>query len=287
MQRSALVLEGGSLRCLFTCGVLDTLMEQDIWFEYVNGVSAGALSGYNYISRQPRRTRDINEQFCRDPRYLGFRNMVHNGGVFNFPFLFGEICDTLNPLDRKTFAESKQKFEVVATDCLTGKAAYFNKDRMDPADFDMACRASSSMPGLADIVQVRGIPYLDGGCACPVAVERAMELGYEKIVVVLTRPRGFRKPPQPSLGATTLWRGLYGRYPAFRRTLEEMHRTYNGVYARIEELERAGRIFVLCPEGPVLVGRLERDVSRLEALYQSGIHVMQTRMESMQRYLEA
>ena len=287
MQRGALVLEGGSLRCLFTCGILDTLMEQDIWFEYVNGVSAGSLSGYNYISRQPRRTRDINEKYCAAPRYLGFRNMVHNGGVFNFGFLFGEICDTLNPLDRKTFVESQQKFEVVATDCLTGKAAFFNKDRMPLPEFETACRASSSMPGLADIVEVQGVPYLDGGCACPVAFQRALDLGYDKVVVVLTRPRGFRKPPQPKTGSASLWRGLYGRYPAFCHTLEEMHRNYNSFYAQIEELERQGRVFVLCPEGPVLVGRLERDSSRLEALYQSGKYVMQARMEAMRQYLES
>ena len=287
MQHGALVLEGGSLRCLFTAGVLDILMDAQVWFEYVNGVSAGSLSGYNYISRQPGRTRDVNETFCGDKRYLGFRNMLRNGGVFNFNFLFGEICDTLMPLDRATFAASPQRFEVVATDCLTGKAAFFEKGTISQEEFDLACRASSSMPGLSDIIRIRDVPYLDGGCACPIAFQRALDLGYEKVVVVLTRPALFRKQPDLSPAMLRGFSRIYRRYPAFCNTLAQMNRTYNAQCAQLEQLEREGKVFLIRPDGPVLVGRLERDSTKLEALYQSGRRIMLEQMEPMMRYLMA
>ncbi len=286
MQKGALVLEGGSLRGLFTAGVLDVLMDGQIWFEYVNGVSAGSLCGYNYIARQPGRTRDINETFCADRRFLGFNNLLRNGGVFNFNFLFGEVADVLNPLDKKTFTDSPQIFEAVATNCISGEPTYFRKGTIPLADFDRACRASSSMPALSEIVYIGGTPYLDGGCACPVAYHRAITLGYEKRVVVLTRPAGYRKKPQISRGLEETARRLYGRrYPAFLATVRESNRRYNAQYTELEQLEREGKVFLLRPAGPVLVGRLERHADKLEALYQQGRTVCIEQLDDLMRYL--
>lgn len=286
MENGALVLEGGSLRGLFTAGVLDVLMDAQLWFSYVNGVSAGCLCGYNYIARQPCRTRDVNETFCADRRFLGFNNMLHNGGVFNFNFLFGEISDTLIPLDRVTFSESQQIFEAVATDCLTGLPTYFRKGTLPPEEFDLACRASSSMPALSDIVYVEGVPYLDGGCACPVAYRRAMELGYDKVVVVLTRPLGFRKKPELGRNMDRVLRRLYdGRYPAFYHAFSNSQRLYNEQYRELEHLEQEGKIFVLRPAGPVLVGRLERRAEKLETLYQQGRQVCTEQLDGLMDYL--
>ena len=169
MEKGALVLEGGSLRGMFTAGVLDVLMENGIWMEYVNGVSAGSMCGYNYISRQPGRTRQIDETFCSDRKFMGLRNLLRSGDVFNFDYLFGEISGTLCPADRETFSASPQIFEAVATDCLTGRERYFRKGEMPLETFELACRASSSMPTLSRTVEIDGVPYLDGGCACPIA----------------------------------------------------------------------------------------------------------------------
>lgn len=286
MQKGALVLEGGSLRAMFTSGILDILTEGDVLFEYVNGVSAGALSGYDYISLQAGRSRDINETFCDDKRFLGLQNLFRSGGVFNFDFLFGKVCDALNPLDRATFNASAQKFEVVATDCLTGLPAYFEKSDYSPEEFLTACRASSSMPGLSDIVRLRDVPYLDGGCSCSVAYQRAMNLGYRRIVVVLTRPYGYRsKPDNPAVSRA--FNRLYRRYPAFLEVLREMPRTHNRIYAEIEQLEREGRIFVLRPSRPVVVRRLERDAAKLEELYQDGRQTMLDQLDAMMLYLHS
>jgi predicted patatin/cPLA2 family phospholipase len=175
----------------------------------------------------------------------------------------------------------------VATDCLTGRPAYFSKADLAPAEFLEACRASSSMPGLSDIVWLRGVPYLDGGCSCPVAFQRALELGYDKVVVVLTRPGGFRKKPANKPAVNQAFDRLYGRYPAFCAALRNMPRNYNRLYAELEELERQGRIFVIRPDRPVIVRRLERDPDRLEELYQDGRRVMLERLDGMMEYLHS
>lgn len=288
MEKGALVLEGGSLRGMFTAGVLDVLMENGIWIEYVNGVSAGSMCGYNYISRQPGRTRQIDETFCSDRKFMGLRNLLRSGDVFNFDYLFGEISGTLCPADRETFSASPQIFEAVATDCLTGREQYFRKGEMPLETFELACRASSSMPTLSRTVEIDGVPYLDGGCACPIAYHRAMELGYEKVAAVLTRPAGYRKKPQVGRGTTAAERRLYARkYPRLFEALQEANRRYNAMYTELERMEREGRIFLLRPEGPVLVSRLERSTDKLEVLYQQGRSVCTRRLEELKRYLGA
>lgn len=208
---AALILQGGSFRCMFSAGALDVLMEHGLWFSYVNGVSAGALAGCNYLSRQNGRTRRVNETFCTDPDFLSLRNRFRAGGVFNFPFLFRDVGERI-PMDWEALMTSPQRFEAVATDCLTGLPAYFSKDKVPQEDFELACMASASMPAFSDMIRIRGVPYLDGGCACPVAYQRGLDLGYGKLVVILTRPSGYRTPPSPK-AESRLWRRIYSRYP--------------------------------------------------------------------------
>lgn len=225
LENAALILQGGSFRCMFTAGALDVLMEHGLWFSYVNGVSAGALTGCNYVSRQPGRTRKVNETFCTDPEFLSLRNRFRAGGVFNLPFLFRDVGERI-PMDWETLLASPQRFEAVATDCLTGLPAYFSKDEISREDFALACMASASMPGFSDMIRIRGVPYLDGGCACPIAYQRGLDLGYGKLVVVLTRPAGYRTPPAKR-SESRLWRRIYNRYPAFCRRLEAEEKTFN------------------------------------------------------------
>ena len=142
---AALILQGGSFRCMFSAGALDVLMEHGLWFSYVNGVSAGALAGCNYLSRQNGRTRKVNETFCTDPDFLSLRNRFRAGGVFNFPFLFRDVGERI-PMDWEALMTSPQRFEAVATDCLTGLPAYFSKDEIPQEDFELACMASYRTP---------------------------------------------------------------------------------------------------------------------------------------------
>lgn len=282
MTEGALVLEGGSLRGVFTAGVLDVFMEQGIELSYVNGVSAGSMAGMSYISKQVGRTIRVNLDYVRDKRFLSFRNMVKNRSIFNFEFLFGELSDTLVPFDYDTFYNSGQTFEVVATRCKTGKPEYFEKSTCD--DFINAVKASSSIPVLSSMITVSGKKYLDGGCSMPIAYQRAMDLGYEKIVLVLTRERGYRKPPLDK------WtKKGYERYfaplPHFLKALEDVPDRYNRMQEEIDRLEEAGRIYVIRPDKHVTVQRTEQDKRKLEALYEDGRRLTLSHLEELKGYL--
>ena len=192
MEKWALAMEGGSLRCMFSAGAVDVMMERQLWANGVFGVSAGALTGVNYVSRQVGRTAQVNLDFVNDKRYLGLGNLIFKKSIFNFDFLFGEISDSLLPLDREEFARSEMEFTAVTTDCRTGQPAYWEKHRC--GDIYGAIRASASMPLLSPTVEVEGIPCVDGGVSVSIPYRKPLEEGYGKVVVITTREHGYRKP---------------------------------------------------------------------------------------------
>lgn len=282
MTEAALVLEGGSLRGLFTAGVLDVFVEEGIECSYVNGVSAGSTNGMNYISKQTGRLLEINQQYLHDKRYMSFENMVKKRQIFNFDFMFGELSTELIPFDFDAFYSSPQKFEVVATRCRSGCPEYFEKSTCK--EMMAAVMASSSMPVLSRMIEVEGKKYLDGGVSMPIAYQRAFDLGYDKVVLVLTRHHGYQKPPM-----SPLMRRAYARYfsplPKFQEALYDVPERYNRMQKEIDKLEAEGRIFVIRPEFPVTVSRVERDIRKLEALYEEGRRVAAAKLTELQAYL--
>lgn len=282
MTEGALVLEGGSLRGVFTAGVLDVFMEQGIELSYVNGVSAGSMCAMNYVSKQIGRTIRVDLDYVNDKRFLSFRNMVKNRSIFNFDFLFGELSENLIPFDFEEFDSSKQRFEVVATRCKTGKPEYFEKGIC--SDFIAAVKASSSLPILSRMIDVDGKKYLDGGCSMPIAYQRAIDEGYKKVIVILTRNQGYKKPPVDK------WtRKAYDRYfaplPGMLAALEEAPERYNRMQDEMEELEREGKIYVIRPDKPVTVSRTEQDKKKLEDLYETGRRLATEQLADIRSYL--
>ena len=282
MIDGALVLEGGSLRSMFTSGVLDVMLEQEIELSYVNGVSAGSMCGLNYISKQVGRTLKVNTEYLHDKRYMSFRNMIKNRLIFNCDFLFGELSTELIPFDFEGFEQSPQRFEVVATRCKTGQPVFFEKGVC--TEMYAAVQASCSMPVLSKMITVEGKKYLDGGISLPIAYQRALDLGYEKVVVILTRQHGYRKKPVDRLTK----RG-YDRYfaplPKLRASLEEVPERYNRMQEEIDQLEAEGKIFVIRPEFPVLVSRVEQDAEKLKALYAEGRRIGEEKLPALKEYL--
>lgn len=282
MENGALILEGGSLRTLFTAGVLDVFMEHDLYFSDVTGVSAGALTGVSYVTKQPGRTRDVNIGFVNDKRYLGMNNLLRYHEIFNFDFLFGELSRTLLPLDFNELDASPMRFTAVATCLETGEAVYFEKSQ---ADILAAMRAGASLPVLSKSVLIDGRHYLDGGCAEALPYRRAIEEGHQKIVLILTRQQGYRK----LYTRPVILRGYmryFRRYPAFIRALADIPARYDREQREIDRLEREGRIFVIRPQAPVLVSHTERDTKKLSALYNDGRLEAQCRMDALKRYLK-
>ena len=224
MSKKALALEGGSLRCLFSAGVTDVMLEEGLGYDGVFGVSAGALTVVNFVSGQKGRTAQINLTFVNDPRYMGMRSLIRHRSIFNFYFLFGEISDTIFPLDREAFLRSPCQFTAVAVNCLTGKAEYFEKSATP--DIYAAIRASASLPLLSPMVQVAGTPYLDGGLNVSIPYRRPLDEGYDKVVVVTTREHGYQKGPT-SRPAARAYARFYRKYPNLVRSILNVPRHYN------------------------------------------------------------
>lgn len=276
-----MVLEGGSFRGLYTGGVLDLLMEEDINLACTVGVSAGALNGFNYAAGQIGRASRFNLSHRHDKQYVGFPAVLHNKGIFGFDILFDDARSG-DPLDKKRFDDRNRRFVAVATDCQTGKPVYFEKGIC--SDIFQGIRASASMPVFSCMVPLDGKKYLDGGCSVNIPLQWALEQGYEKIVVVRTRDKSYRKAGE-SKTLDHLQRVLYHRYPQFLRMLRQSAERYNAECDLVDELERQGRIFVIAPSEPVTVTRLEKDMEKLGELYWKGQQDAQTQLEALRKYL--
>ncbi|MCI9340490.1 MAG: patatin family protein, partial [Dorea sp.] len=268
MIKATMVLEGGATRGVFTSGVLDYLMERDLYTSHVIGVSAGSCNGLGYVARQPGRTRDCTIHEEREYSfYYGFRKFIRKKSLMDMDMIFDRYPNEFFPFDYDTYFASETECEIVATNCETGQAEYLTEHK-DRERLMKICRASSSMPLVSPIVNVDGVPYLDGGLADSIPVKRAVEKGNKKIIVVLTRNPGYRKKPT-SQAVADLYRRAYRKYPQLVKTTIRRNYEYNRQIHLVERLEREGRIFVFQPLIPT-VSRLERDCEALAHFYKHG-----------------
>lgn len=267
-NKTALVLEGGGLRGVFTCGVLDCFMDHGVRFPFTVGVSAGACNGLSYMSGQRGRARSSNIDLMEKYHYVGFRYLLTQGCIMDFKLLFEDFPDKIIPYDYDAYFANPDRYVMVTTNCLTGKAEYLEEKSSSERVMSIV-RASSSLPFLTKITYVDGVPMLDGGIADSIPVAYAMEQGYEKMVVVLTRNKGYRKKN----GRMRIAKVFYRRYPQLQKTLSERNAVYNRTMDLIEKLEAEGRIIVIRPERPVEVGRMEKDTGKLSALYHEGYEI--------------
>lgn len=283
-QTDTLILEGGALRGVYTSGVLDALMELGIRIPNVVGVSAGSLNALSYLSRQPGRSRDINLNYVNDPRYMGPSHLLKSFSFFNFDFVFGQLSHELVPFDYDTFYHSDQTMWAVATDCRTGKAIFYHDKEMGE-EFFTACRASCSMPLLCSMVKVGEDVCLDGGIANCIPLQEELPFTAGKMVVVLTRQKGFRKKGQgPAIDQ--MYRRRYKNHPELMEACLHQAEDYNRRMQRIDALEAEGKIFVIRPQTPVTVTRTERDVNKLRALYQQGFDETMACADALRKFLD-
>ena len=264
-DRSGLILEGGGMRGVFTCGVLDNFMERGIRFPYTIGVSAGACNGLSYMSEQKGRAKFSNIDLLEKYRYIGFKHLLLKGNIMDFDLLFYKFPQEIIPYDYDKFAKCTEKFEMVTTSCTTGKAVYF-EEKNNPERIIDIVKASSSLPFVSPVAFVDGMPMMDGGIADSIPLLRARELGYDNNVVVLTRNKGYRKPLK-STSVPFFW---YRKYPALREAIIKRNSLYNEQISLVEKLEEQGALKVIRPIKPIVVDRMERDTSKLLDLYYQG-----------------
>ena len=265
---TALVLEGGGMRGVFTSGVLDWMIDHGITFPYLVGVSAGSSNALSFASHQRGRGKYIFADLQVERHYLGVSNILRHRSIMDMDLLYHELPESLWPYDYAAYKANPMRVESVATDCLTGQAVYL-EEKDDAKRIIDIVRASSSLPFACPIAHVDGRPMLDGGIADSIPLQRAIDQGYEHAVVVLTRHREYRKDEQP----TRLPFFIYKRYPHLREALRTRGARYNAQLAMVEQLEQEGRITVIRPNHPVEVARIETNMDKMNALYRHGFEM--------------
>jgi predicted patatin/cPLA2 family phospholipase len=264
-EKTGLVLEGGGMRGVFTCGVLDYMMDNGIWFSYGVGVSAGACNGLSYMSRQRGRAKFSNIDLLDKYHYIGIKHLWSKHSILDQELLYEHFPKEILPYDYEAYAKNPARFEMVTTSCLTGRACYL-EEKHDPQRIIAIAKASSSLPYVCPIAYVDGEPMLDGGIVDSIPVMRAIEQGYEKNVVVLTRNRGYREKGKD----IKIPKFIYKSYPRMRVALSKRLRAYNEQLELVERLEDEGKITVIRPFKPLEVDRIETDIKKLTDLYEEG-----------------
>ena len=280
-MKVGLILEGGAMRGLYTAGVLDVFLEnEDIKIDTIIGVSAGALFGVNYKSRQKGRVLRYNLKYANDERYMGFKSLVKTGDIVNKEFCYDELPNKLDIFDNETYKKSPEEFYAVVTNLDTGKPEYI---KIEDAQKDIEyLRASGSMPYVSKIVQIDGKKYLDGGTSDSIPVDEMMKMDVDKIIVVLTRPIEYRK--KKSSKKISKW--YYKRYPNYIDTLNNRYKMYNSEVEKVISLEKDKKIFVIRPSRLVDIKRIERDTLKLKEMYDLGVEDAKNSLKDLKNYLE-
>lgn len=279
-MKVGLVLEGGAMRGMYTAGILDVFMENNIEVNGIVAVSAGVLFGVNYLSKQKGRVIRYNKKFIKDKRYMGMRSLITTGNIINKDFSFYEVPYKLDVFDDETYKKSNIDFYATVTNVETGKPEYIKVDSV----FEQmeVLRATSAMPFVSRFVELDGKKYLDGGISDSIPVDKCKELGYEKIIVVLTRPIEYRKKKANEL----LTKIRYSKYPNLIKAINNRYKNYNNAVEKIIDMENRKEIFVIRPSRLVEIKRIEKDENKLQEMYDLGIEDAKNILEGLKEFIK-
>lgn len=265
-MKIGLLLEGGGMRGLYTAGVLDVFMEKQILIDGIIGVSAGALFGINYKSNQRGRILRYNKKYAKNKNYMGIYSLLTTGNIMNEEFCFDKIVNELDPIDYETFKKSKVEFYAMVTNLETGKAEYIKIDDLRDKHNLEYLRASGSMPFVSKPVNIDNKKYLDGGIADSIPIDKMMCMDYDKVIVVLTRPKEYRKKKSNQVFPKL----YYKTYPKFAEAINHRYQMYNEELEKISHLEKEGKIFVIRPSKLIKIKRIEKNKDKIQEMYDLG-----------------
>ena len=279
-MKVGLVLEGGGMRALFTAGVLDALLDiKELDIDGIVGVSAGALFGANYVSGQKERAIRYNKKYARDKRYMGLHSWITTGNAVNKEFAFYELPFKLDVFDQEKFKQSKIDFYVVMTNVENGQAEYvLIEDVFEQMEY---LRATSALPFASKIIEINGKKYLDGGISDSIPIDYCQSLGYDKIILVLTRPENSYKEDKLNF----LYKLVYRKYPNLVERLINMGKDYEIVLKKIKDLENKNKIFVIRPPQVLKIGRLEKNEDKIQNVYDIGLNTGKKEIDNLLKYL--
>ena len=281
-QNTGLVLEGGGFRAIFVAAALDVFHKHKLFFPYIVGVSAGAAYGVSYVTRQYGRNLDTNK-FINDKRYCGIKHLIKNGDYFNWKFIYNKIPTSLLYLDYETLRTSTSKFQVVLTNCETALPEYFDANNSCPKYLCDILSATSSLPFISKMRIINGNKYLDGGLTNAIPIDHAFSQNNKHLVVITTRPKGYVKKQSKSNG---LFKIFYRKYPRLVEVMSKRIDNYNARLREIEHLESEGKIFVIRPENPIPIGRLENNPQVLENVYFDSMKEIEKDIAALKDWLK-
>lgn len=282
-NKLGLVLEGGASRTYYSCGIMDGLLEEEIYADLVIGTSAGIANGVSYVSRQKGRNYQIGTQFLPDKRYQGARHLLNrkNRSFYNLDFIFDEIPNKLLPFDYTAFASYPGEVLAAVTNIETGKAEYLPVSRQDRRS--MILRASCALPILFCPIEINGTKYMDGGICDSIPAVHAFERGCGKAIIILTQPRDYRKHMDKTLKLSAK---VFKKYPLFAKALLQRPNVYNQTLDRIFEYERQGKAFVFAPEEPLGMKRTESSPEEIKRIYRQGYADFRKRLPDLKAFLK-
>ena len=281
VSKKGLIMEGGAMRGMFTAGVIDVLMENGIEFDGGIGVSAGAVFGCNYKSKQVGRVIRYNTRFCKNPKYCSIRSLIKTGDLYGADFCYRRIPEELDVFDYETYKTNKMEFYVVCTDAVTGKTIYKKSETGDREEIEWM-RASASMPMVSNVVKIDGYHLLDGAITDSIPLKYFESIGYNKNVVILTQPMGYVKK---EISLMPLMRLSLRKYPQAFKALKKRHIMYNDTIRYITEKEKSGAIFVIRPEKSLGIGHVEHKSEKLIEVYEEGRRIAEKHLEEIKNFL--
>ena len=281
-MKSGLVLEGGAMRGLFTCGIIDVMMEAGIKPDGLIGVSAGAAFGCNYKSWQPGRAIRYNMRFAKDSRYSGLKSLLTTGDYFNAQFAYHIVPTQYDLFDDRTFEESPMEFIVVCTDVETGEPIYKRIDKSNPITYDWI-RASASMPLASRVVELEGSKVLDGGIADSIPLEYFEKIGYKRNVVILTQPEDYVKKHNRLM---LLMRIALRKYPKLIEAMDRRHLMYNRQSEYVREAERKGRCLVIRPDSKLPIGHISHNPEEMKRVYDIGRELGERKLNEIKDFYQ-
>lgn len=281
VKNTALILEGGGFRGIFTAGILEVFLENNIFFDSVYGVSAGAAYGVSYVSKQAGRNLAVND-FIGDKRYCSWSNLLKDGSMFSWEFIYETIPQFIIPFDYEELKYSESKFYVGTTDCETGIPEFFLLNKADKKDFRIILAASSSLPFIAPLVHFDGKTLMDGGLADSIPFEFALNQGSDRAVVILTQPKNYIKDP---LKYPALFKWYYRKYPKVYELLVNRAERYNDSIRKLEELEKDGQVYVVRPQKTIEIKRVENNPQKTAAVYHSAMKQAIKELPELQNWL--
>lgn len=279
-MKVGLVLEGGAMRGMYTAGVLDVFLDNNIKVDGIIGVSAGVLFGVNYCSKQRGRALRYNKKYAGDKNYMSVYSLLKTGNIVNKQFAFYDVPLKYDVFDTEEFKKSKTDFYATVTNVKTGEAEYIKLD--DVIEQMEVLRATGAMPFVSEIVEYNGEKYLDGALADSIPLTKCMDMGYDKIIVVLTKPLNYRKKKP----AEFLAKVVYKDYPNLVNAINTRYIRYNESLDVITDLENKKEIFVLRPSRKVKMGRIEKDPEKLQEMYDLGVSDCNRLLDDLKKYLK-